>query len=424
MKYNLFWFRNDLRLEDNCGLYHSLQGNNKVIPIYIFDDKFFKQFNSNDRRFNFLYDILQKLHNELKGSLLVLKGKPLEIFEKLLNSFVIETVFANEDYEPYSQNRDNEIKKFLKSKGIKFILFKDQVIFHKNDILKNNQKPYTVFTPYKNAWLNKINSDVLKSYLSENLLHKVCNTYFNFPSKEELGIVKQSYYLKNLCFENIAEYEKFKDFPYQDKTSHASVYLRFGLISIRKLTKIAIEKNFNYLNELIWREFFKQIIFHYPSVENENFRHKTLIWPNNEKYWESWYKGKTGYPIIDAGINELIQTGYMHNRIRMIVASFLSKNLLIDWRWGEAFFAQYLFDYDLALNNGNWQWASSTGCDAVPYFRIFNPLLQQKKYDKNFAYIKTWIPNFNPNKYFKPIVNFTESKENAMQFYKKSFLQT
>lgn len=420
----IFWFRRDLRLNDNHALWQSLQLKYPVLPIFIFDDYFFKQFPSNDKRFNLIYDQLFQLNNTLKAynsGIQIYKGKPLEVFYQLIKKYDIVGVFCNEDYEPFAIKRDHELKTMLEKVRIPFYTFKDQVIFHKNEILKNDGKPYTIYTPYKNKWLSLFKSDKINVYPSEKFLHKLYQHKSIFPDKKSLGIIKNNYQLKPINFEVIPTYEKYRDYPFHSATSNASVHLRFGLISIRELIQKTLTVNQHYINELIWREFFMQILYHFPQVEYSNFNPKfnQLQWSNNEKDFELWTKAQTGYPLVDAGIIELNETGYMHNRVRMVVASFLTKHLFIDWRWGEAYFAQHLLDYELSSNNGNWQWAASTGCDAVPYFRIFNPSLQLKKFDKKLAYIKQWIPNYNPANYIAPIVNHEKARDRILNEYKK-----
>ncbi|MCX7861803.1 MAG: DNA photolyase family protein [Bacteroidales bacterium] len=418
----IFWFRRDLRIEDNHGLFRALSSNLSIIPIFIFDPIFFHKFSPSDRKFNIIYDQLKELHHKLHGRLLIIKSSPVEAFTNLIQTYNIKSVFANEDYEPYATERDKKIKKHLQTYHVEFYLYKDHVIFHKNEILSGTGKPYTVFTPYKNQWLKQFKTEFTTPFHSEKLLHNLYPQEFIFPRKNEVGIIEQNYTLKPLQINNIHDYEKYRDIPHLDKTSHASVYLRYGIISIRKLVHEAYLRNQHFLNELIWREFFMQILYHFPHVENENFNSKynKLEWQFDEKYWQAWCNGQTGYPIVDAGITQLLQTGYLHNRVRMIVASFLTKHLLIDWRLGEAFFANHLLDYDLSLNNGNWQWAASTGCDAVPYFRIFNPIAQQHKFDPNYLYIKQWIPGFEFQKYIKPIVIHNEARLKAINIFKKA----
>jgi len=421
---SIFWFRRDLRLNDNHALWQALQSKFPILPIFIFDEYFFKHFPSNDKRFNLIYDHLFQLNLELKkyqSGIQIFKGKTTEIFLHLIREYDIASVFCNEDYEPYAIQRDHELQIMLQKEGIPFFTFKDQVVFHKDEVVKENGQPYTIYTPYKNKWISLFSLEHIKSYPSEKLLHKFYQHNTPFPSKKDLGIINNQYHLKPLNIENISEYEKNRDYPYRLGTSNASVYLRFGLISIRELIRNTININQHFIHELIWREFFMQILYHFPHVEHANFKtqYNKLQWSNNEKHFELWTKGQTGYPLVDAGMHELNATGYMHNRVRMIVASFLTKHLLIDWRWGEAYFAQNLLDYELSSNNGNWQWAASTGCDAVPYFRIFNPTTQLEKFDKNLEYIKQWIPNYDPQKYLAPIVNHDEARNRALEAYKK-----
>ncbi|MCX7986969.1 MAG: DNA photolyase family protein [Bacteroidales bacterium] len=418
----IFWFRRDLRLNDNHGLYQALKQKIPVLPIFIFDDHFFSQFGSTDKRFSLIYDQLSLLNNQLvehKSTLRVFRGKPIEVFDKIIQQLNIDAVYANEDYEPYSIQRDRMIEKFLESKGIKWQCFPDHVIFRPQEILKDDQKPYTVFTPYKNKWLHSLSSEKYLGFPSENYF---CNfykqPYINFPTPHDLGIQYQNYQIRSPQLENIVDYEKYRDFPAMNKTTNVSVHLRFGMISKRHLVKKAIENNNPvYLNELIWHDFFNQIMFHFPKVEKENFnsRFNRLEWLNKESDFELWCQARTGYPLVDAGIKELLETGYMHNRVRMVVASFLCKHLLIDWRWGELFFAQHLMDYDLALNNGNWQWCAGTGCDAAPFFRIFNPISQQQRFDPMGDYTRSWL---DKNYSIKPIVEHHFARERALSWYR------
>ncbi|MGQ9847244.1 MAG: cryptochrome/photolyase family protein [Bacteroidales bacterium] len=421
---NIFWFRRDLRLEDNHALWQALQSKFPVLPIFIFDEHFFKIFAANDKRFNLIYDQLQKLDRKLKdfhSGISIFKGNVLEIFHQLTKLYDVEAVFCNEDYEPFAIKRDKEVKHLLEKKGIPFLLFKDQVIFHKDEVTKEDQKPYTVFTHYKNKWLSLFKSEMANAFPSEKMLNKLYHFENRFPEKTELGIISNTYKLKPLILEHLNDYEKYRDFPALDRTSNASVYLRFGFVSIRKMVRETIKTNMAFLTELIWREFFMQILYHYPHVEHKNFKsqYDKLEWVNNEKLFERWCNGQTGYPMVDAGMRELNTTGYMHNRVRMITASFLCKHLLIDWTWGENYFAQHLLDYDLSANNGNWQWAASTGCDAVPYFRIFNPNLQIQRFDKNLTYIKKWVPEYGTSSYPKPIVEHSFARQRALNAFSK-----
>lgn len=394
----VFWFRRDLRIEDNCGLFYALKSNFPVLPIFIFDDEILNELPKKDARVSFIYNSLQNLNNELQkhqSSLYIKKGTVIDVWKKILTDFNVKSVFFNRDYEPYAINRDLKVEELCKKNNIEVSSFKDQVIFEENEIVKADANPYTVYTPYKNKWWELFKNKELEFYPSENLKNHFLRTAFNFPSIEDIGFTVSAIEVKSFNKNAISDYEKFRDFP-SESTSNFSVYLRFGLVSVRKLFKYAEPINNTFCNELIWREFFMQILFHYPKVVNQNFKPKydLIPWRNNKEEFKLWCQGKTGYPIVDAGMRELNETGYMHNRVRMITASFLTKHLLIDWRWGEAYFAKKLLDYDLAVNNGNWQWVAGTGCDAAPYFRIFNPASQQQKFDSDFSYIKKWNPNY------------------------------
>ncbi|MBS9768777.1 MAG: deoxyribodipyrimidine photo-lyase [Flavobacteriaceae bacterium] len=422
MKISVFWFRRDLRLEDNVGLYKALLSGNKVLSIFIFDDEILEHLPKNDARVSFIYKALFEMDKTLKqndSSLLIQKGNPLEIFKKITQKYTVQKVFTNTDYEPYATQRDAEIKAFLNTKNIDFESYKDQVIFEKNEVVKNNGQPYTVYTPYKNKWLQQFHSD---NYLEEYPIHFDHFYRFTaeFPSLEQLGFEKSTIKVKPYSFDALKTYDQTRDFPAKDTTSYLSPYLRFGLVSVRKTVKKALELNETFLSELIWREFFMQILWHFPKVVTDNFRGKYdgIPWRNNEAEFQAWKEGKTGYPLVDAGMRELNKTGYMHNRVRMITAGFLCKHLLIDWRWGEAYFAEKLLDYDLSANNGNWQWASGTGCDASPYFRVFNPETQLKKFDKKLEYIRKWIEDFDELTYPQPIVEHKMARERAIETYK------
>jgi deoxyribodipyrimidine photo-lyase len=395
---SIFWFRRDLRINDNCGLFHALNSNIPVLPLFIFDTTILSELPTNDPRVNFIHQSLKELNSELLKedvSLLVKKGTPSTIWKQLLNEFNVKSVFFNRDYEPYAVKRDLEITKICKQQNVDVFNYKDQVIFETNEVLKNDGKPYTVYTPYKNKWWELYKSRNFNTYNSEDLVANFLEATFQFPSLKEIGFTQNSIQVKAINLKPIMDYELHRDVPFVD-TSNISVHLRFGLISVRSLFNYAKSKNTTFCNELIWREFFMQILHHFPHVINQNFKSKYnfIPWRNNEEEFKLWCEGKTGYAIVDAGMNELNQTGYMHNRVRMIVASFLNKHLLIDWRWGEAYFAEKLLDFELSSNNGNWQWVAGTGCDSAPYFRVFNPETQQQKFDSNFEYIKKWNPNY------------------------------
>lgn len=424
----IFWFRRDLRLEDNTALFYALSENIDVQPIFIFDDLIVDKLPSPyDKRVVFIYETLKKLKaelNKLQSDLLIFKGKPIDIFKQLTQKYSIKSVYINHDYEPYARKRDNEIAAFLTEKNISFNSFKDQVIFEKNEVLKADKKPYTVFTPYMKRWKANYQSTPLLYYSIKNHLKNFRHLKSSsILPLENIGFkaTEEAFPTNEIKSEIIKNYAQNRDIPSINGTSRLSIHLRFGTISIRKLVAIAQKLSETYLNELIWREFYMMILWHFPYVEQQAFKKKynQVIWQNNEQEFRLWCEGKTGYPIVDAGMHELNQTGFMHNRLRMITASFLTKHLLIDWRWGETYFAQKLLDYELASNNGGWQWAASTGCDAVPYFRIFNPWRQTQRFDPKEKYIKHWLPNFNKLTYTKPIVEHAFARQRAIERFKQ-----
>lgn len=422
----LFWFRRDLRIEDNVGLHFALSSGFRVIPLFIFDTDILQKLdNKCDRRVDYIHQAISSINEQIgeyQSSILVYTGKPLDVFQKLTETYSVESVYCNHDYEPEAIRRNREIEIFLVNKNISFKGFKDQVIFETTDILKNDGKPYTVYTPYSKRWRSALTPSDYRSYNSD---------YSNFfplqllpiPSLDTIGFEKTDleFHTPTLKESVINDYEKHRDFPALDRTSHLGIALRFGTISIRKCVAFALEHNDTWLSELIWREFFMQILFHFPHVQTKCFRleYENIEWLNNERDFACWCSGETGYPIVDAGMRQLNQTGFMHNRVRMIVASFLTKHLLIDWRWGEAYFAEKLLDYDLAANNGNWQWAAGCGCDAAPYFRIFNPTSQTEKFDKELSYIRQWNPDFEKQG-ITQIVKHEEARERVLKAYKKA----
>ena len=423
-KISIFWFRRDLRLEDNIGLCQALASGFVVLLIFIFDETILEQLeDKKDRRVDYIHQALLVINLELKkyGSKLTsFYGKPLEIFQQLSEEHDIQSVFCNRDYEQKTIERDTEIYTFFKNQNIAFKAFKDQVIFDKNDVVKNDGKPYTVYTPYSKKWKELLTE---KNYQA----HEADYTGFLKQNFTEIHSLKEiGFHKTDMVFEKpildlsiITDYDKYRDFPALQRTTQLGIALRFGTISIRKCVEFAFQHNQTWLSELIWREFFMQILYHFPKVVNQSFKAKydNIQWRNNEQEFEHWCAGKTGYPIVDAGMRQLNETGYMHNRVRMIVASFLCKHLLIDWRWGETYFAQKLNDYDLSANNGNWQWAAGSGCDAAPYFRVFNPTTQDEKFDKNLEYIKKWLPEFGTKDYPKPIVEHAFARERALRVY-------
>ena len=424
-KINIFWFRRDLRLKDNHGLFEALKKGSQVLPIFIFDTEILNQLeDKSDKRLDFIVQALQLLNEYLSKqgkSIKILFGKPLEIFKELVDEYTVESVYCNEDYEPYAIKRDEEIRQFLKEKGIKFYSCKDQVIFQKDEILKADGTPYTVYTPYSKQWLLRFTTEKIKSFPSENYFEQLVDFQQDKISIEALEFKKTDYTFSapEVDRKILEHYGETRNFPFLE-TSKMGVHLRFGTVSVRRLVAKAVAlPDAVYLKELIWREFFMQILYHFPRVVNKAFKpqYDEIKWLNNEEDFEKWKTGNTGFPMVDAGMRELNATGFMHNRARMVCASFLTKHLLTDWRIGEAYFAQKLMDFDLSANNGNWQWSAGSGCDAAPYFRIFNPMEQQKKFDPNFTYIKKWIPELNTNLYAKPMIDHTFARNRALEVY-------
>jgi deoxyribodipyrimidine photo-lyase len=427
---NIFWFRRDLRLPDNAGLYHALKSGNPVLPIFIFDKNILEQLPAaTDRRVEFIHTALTQLQQqlvELGSSLIVYHDTPLNAFKKLLQQYTIGQVFTNHDYEPYARERDESIAQLLQQHAVSFHTYKDQVIFEKQEVVKDDGKPYTVFTPYSKKWKATLNKFYLKSFSTEKY---VSNFYQHpaqpIPSLQAIGFTSTGATFPSVTpdVSIIKQYDQQRDFPAIEGTSHLGVHLRFGTISVRQLAKKANRLNETFLNELIWREFFQMILWHFPHVgKGKSFKgeYELIKWRNNEAEFARWCEGTTGYPIVDAGMRELNATGFMHNRVRMITASFLTKHLLIDWRWGEAYFAEKLLDFELASNNGNWQWAAGSGCDAAPYFRIFNPYLQTKRFDPELKYIKKWVPEFQELTYPTPIVDHEMARKRCLEVYKKA----
>ena len=419
----LFWFRRDLRLNDNAGLYHALNDSQEVIPVFIFDSVILEKLEDPaDRRVEFIHHSLLMLQQELVksgSSLLILHGNPIELFEHLRP----KAVYCNHDYEPYATKRDGYVSKIFQQNNVNFKTCKDQVIFEKDEVIKDDGTPYSIFTPYSRKWKSTLNESHLKGYPSEKYFHHFKKLKpIPIPSLDDLGFTatKPAFPDRIIRSSIIEKYDTHRNYPGIQGTTRLSVHLRFGTISIRRLAQLAIKKNEAWLNELIWRDFYHMILWHFPRVETQAFKkpYDNIEWRNDPTEFNTWCEGRTGYPIVDAGMRELNATGFMHNRLRMITASFLTKHLLIDWRWGEAYFAQKLLDFDLAANNGGWQWASGSGCDAAPYFRVFNPQLQTEKFDPDFTYIKKWVPEFNTENYPKPIVEHRMARERVLRAYK------
>lgn len=422
----IFWFRRDLRLRDNAGLYHALKDGSPVVPVFIFDRNILDELeDKNDRRVEFIHLALQDIQQQLlkiDSSLDIRYGNPLVIYKELLKGYNIKKVFTNHDYEPYAKQRDSEILQLLNEHGVSFHTYKDQVIFEKDEVLKDDGKPYTIFTPYSRKWKAALKEYHLKAYP----VKKYLANFFKQPGKKIISLEEMGFAPAGLPFPGkewmgqvIRHYKEQRDIPSVQGTSRLSVHLRFGTISIRELADEAGALNETFLNELIWRDFYHMILWHFPRVVGHAFKpeYDKIRWRNNEKEFDAWCNGITGYPIVDAGMRELNQTGFMHNRVRMIVASFLTKHLLIDWRWGEAYFAKKLLDFDLAANNGGWQWAAGSGCDAAPYFRVFNPYLQTKKFDPELKYVRKWVPEFEELTYPQPIVAHEVARKRCLETY-------
>ncbi|MEM1325272.1 MAG: deoxyribodipyrimidine photo-lyase [Bacteroidota bacterium] len=441
MPINCFWFRRDLRLHDNAGFYEALKSEHPVQPVFIFDRNILDELPTEDARITFLYDVIHELQEQLEeagSDLLVYYGYPEQVWKEIAEKYELNAIYTNRDYEPYAKNRDKNIKAQLAEKDIEFHDFKDHVIFDNDEVTKSDGDPYVVFTPYSKVWKKKLDSKIdetksgdeisyyLKPYPNADYfsnLHQTKAT--DIPTLKDMGFEQTELPIpeRTLDMDTLESYGETRNFPWKAKgTSRLSIHYRFGTISIREKAKKALGNNETYLNELIWRDFYSNILNQYPKVVDYAFREQydAIDWRNNKEEFQAWCDGKTGYPIVDAGMRQLNAIGYMHNRVRMITASFLTKHLLIDWRWGEAYFAQKLLDYDLASNNGGWQWAAGSGTDAAPYFRIFNPYSQREKFDKNYEYIKEWIPEFDTDDYPEPIVEHKMARERCLETYKKA----
>ena len=424
---SIFWFRRDLRLDDNKGLYNALKENNNVAPIFIYDTNILDKLKENDHRIQFIKDKIVEINNDLSKigkSIIQFHGDPKKVFENLIEKYQVQSIYFNRDYTPYSKKRDDEIIKLSNKHNISCNNYKDHVLFEKSDITKDDGSPYKVYTPYSRKWLAKLDSNGIKNYSSEELIKNLTTieSNFNFSS---VGFKKPSITLSkiNLSKKVIDEYEMTRNFPSIDGTSKIGVHLRFGTISIRKIVKKAkLSSNITFLKELIWREFFQQILYHFPRTVSKSFKpqYDRIEWLNNENDFSKWCNGMTGYALVDAGMRELNKTGFMHNRVRMLVGSFLCKHLLIDWRFGESYFREKLFDYETASNIGNWQWVAGCGVDAAPYFRIFNPHEQIKKFDKDLNYVKKWVPEFDSQNYVGTIIDHKFARQRCLEVYKKA----
>ncbi len=433
-KIAIFWHRRDMRLHDNAGLYRALTSEYPVLPLFIFDKVILDQLDDKrDRRLEFIMRAVQEMKEGLEkedSTLLVKYGVPLDMFKEIVEEYDVAAVYTNHDHEPYAKERDGKVGDFLEKRGIPFHTFKDQVIFEKEEIVTQKGTPYTVFTPYSRAWKEKLHGSkeknfYVKPYPTEEYFKHLYKTKpLPVPSLEDMGfepMPDEQFPPKHVRDEKLEKYAELRNYPAAPGTSRLSIHLRFGTISIRELARQAMQESEVFLGELIWRDFYQQILWNFPHVgEGKAFRpeYDRIQWRNNEEEFQKWCDGLTGYPIVDAGMRQLNETGYMHNRLRMITASFLIKDLLVDWRWGEAYFDKKLQDYDMASNNGGWQWAAGSGTDAAPYFRIFNPTTQGKKFDPQNKFIKEWIPELNELDYPQPIVDHKEARERCLNVYK------
>jgi len=425
-KINLFWFRRDLRTDDNTGLFQALNAGLAVLPVFIFDTHILNRLKKDDPRIFFINQqltIIKKTCEENGSSLKVMHGEPSEIFQQIISEYPVNAVYTNRDYEPYARQRDQLVKNILKTKGIRFFDYKDQIVFDTNEIVKENGEPYTVFTPYYRKWKSMLTDQHLAENPSQQLLQNLVKTgAFRMPTLEDIGFRPGFLQIPDfdISEKKLQNYAALRDFPAENGTSRLSVHLRFGTVSIRKVTRIALKISEKFVSELAWRNFYMDILWHFPRVAEQSFKpeYDRIVWRNDEAGFERWCNGETGYPLVDAGMHELNATGYMHNRTRMVTAGFLTKHLLTDWRWGEAYFAEKLLDFDLAANNGGWQWSAGSGCDAVPYFRVFNPEIQAKKFDPQEKYIRKWIQEYGTSKYPSPVINHDFARKRAMETYK------
>ena len=425
---SICWIRRDLRITDNAALYRALKGEYPVLLLFIFDKNILDELDPEDARVTFIYHELQKMETILQqhgSSFLIKYGKPEEVWTAVLSEYKVKEVYTNHDYEPYAIERDDALAEYLSTESIPFHTYKDQVIFEKNEITKADGKPYTVFTPYFRQWEKKLNEFYLKPYpVNKYLDHLFQTNPLPFPDLSVLGFEESDQQFPSADFEKkLAAYEERRDYPADDATTRIGLHLRFGTVSIREAAAKAKDaKASKWLSELAWRDFYMMILFNFPHTSTQSFKpaYDKIRWINNEAQFEAWKNGKTGYPIVDAGMNQLNQIGYMHNRVRMIVGSFLTKHLLIDWRWGEAYFAEKLLDYEMASNVGGWQWACGCGNDAAPYFRVFNPELQAKRFDPKNQYIYRWAPEYKQEKHTQPIVEHAFARERILKVFKEA----
>lgn len=425
---SIFWFRRDLRLEDNAGLWKALKSGYPVVPIFIFDKNILDKLqDKTDARVTFLHNRLSEIQGQLKqlgSTLQVVHGTPLETMKELANQYEVKQVFLNRDYEPYARERDEQVFNFWKDKGVEVIGAKDHVVFEKNEVVKGDGTPYLVFSPYGKAWRKKLTEYHSKAYPTEVYFGNFFKqTERNIPTLQEMGFEPTSKDLPPSAVDEsiIKTYDATRNFPANEKgTTRLGMHLRFGSISVRHLLRKGLAGNDTFVNELIWRDFFQMALYYFPNSREKAIKPKydLIPWETNMDHYQAWCEGRTGYPIVDAGMRELNATGYMHNRVRMIVASFLTKHLLIDWRLGERYFAEKLLDFDLASNIGGWQWASGSGLDAAPYFRVFNPTSQLEKFDKQLTYVRRWVPEYGTTNYPEPIVDHKWARERCLDRFK------
>ena len=430
-EFTVFWFRRDLRFEDNCGLFHALRQSEAVLPLFIFDKEILDELEDpHDARVAFIYDQVRKIKHQMKAAgsdILVEHGRPLDVFKRLLDEFDVKAIYCNRDYEPYAISRDDEIKQLAATRGIEFLSFKDHLIFEGGEILTDEGSPYKVFTPYKRKWQQAFSEDMVKPTPSEEYMGRFQKEVtWTMPQLEELGFGHSNIVIPSSDFDLplIARYEQDRDAPGKAGTTRLGIHLRHGTVSVRAAIRASLGRSDVWLNELIWREFYAAVLYNFPYVVSGAFKKKydLVPWRDDVEALELWQSGRTGYPIVDAGMRQLNETGFMHNRVRMITASFLTKHLLLDRRLGEAYFAEKLLDFELASNNGGWQWAAGTGTDAQPYFRVFNPTAQMERFDPHLAYVKTWVPEHGTDAYPKPMVDHKFARERAINTYKEALV--
>jgi deoxyribodipyrimidine photo-lyase len=433
----LFWFRRDLRLSDNAGLFRALELGIPVQPVFIFDRSILDRLEDrSDARVQFIHGEVERLREELQAlgaNLWYGYGIPEDVHRQwIVDHPEIQGVFANRDYEPYARERDARIEALYREGDRWFKGAKDHVVFEKSEVVKPDGLPYTVFTPYSRRWRAALEANGIPSYPSEGLLAQgllKSEPQNQVPSLESVGFAPSSIAMppKTWSHATLVQYAQRRDIPSDEQgTTRLGLHLRFGTISVRALLRAGQEASETFVNELIWRDFYQMVLYHFPESPKKAIKpaYDRIEWESNEAHFAAWCEGQTGYPMVDAGMRQLNTTGYMHNRVRMVVASFLTKHLLIDWRWGEAYFAQKLLDFDQASNVGGWQWASGSGTDAAPYFRIFNPQSQLEKFDRKLEYVHKWVPEYGTAAYPSPIVDHAWARQRCLERYKSGLGST